>query len=178
MSRQLQLTAACQARLLDTPFPPFSSHLPPQSSSFGSTDGIRTQVSVGPEREGMVAPLPRDTLEYSYQICCSGPRPSVPMPQGTLKAHPALPWDREYRSPAAPPLGPLFLLLGFSHSSEVHESRFCFFGEDRHPRPHLAHTQISGCGFQLLFPRTRSAGPTPVQVKPQKSVILNHHTTW
>jgi len=30
----------------------------PQSFSFGSTDGIRTRVSVGPEREGIVAPLP------------------------------------------------------------------------------------------------------------------------
>ena len=103
MSRQqLQLTLACQARLLDTPFPPFSSHLPPQSSSFGSTDAIRTRVSVGPEREGMAAPLPWGTLECSCHTSCFGPRASVPMPQGTLPSHPALPQDPGVQIPGCP----------------------------------------------------------------------------
>lgn len=51
------------SQALDTPFPPSLSHLPfpsTQSCSFGSTDGIKTAVSVGPQGEGMVASVPKD----------------------------------------------------------------------------------------------------------------------
>lgn len=57
-----QLQLALRARMgfwtLPSRLSPPTPFLPPQSSNFGSTDGIRTRVSVGPEREGMVASLP------------------------------------------------------------------------------------------------------------------------
>lgn len=70
MSRQ-QLQLEPPARpgswTLPSRLSPPTPFFPPQSSSFGSTDGIRTRVSVGPEREGMVAPL-RWGLERSCQV--------------------------------------------------------------------------------------------------------------
>lgn len=70
MSRQqqLELPARPGSWTLPSRLSPPTPFFPLQSSSFGSTDGIRTRVSVGPEREGMVAPLPWGTLECSCQI--------------------------------------------------------------------------------------------------------------
>lgn len=174
--QQLQLTPACQAGLLDTPFLPFSSPIPPQFFSFGSTDGIRTQVSVGPERAGMVALLPSGHPGLRPPDIQLGSRASVPRPQGYTEV-PSCPFPGPGRTgpTAAPPQELSFPLSGFSHCSEMHES--CFFGEDRHPRLHTWHAHKSqDTAFSLsLPPRTRSAGSTLVPAKPQRSVISSRH---
>lgn len=127
---------ACQARLLDTPFPP-SPPTPScfQSSSFGSTDSIRTQVSVGPEREGMMTPPGHQGSRADPQakgLALGPPRPLLREETNSLGAPwsaaadssqvpslsphasgyteiPSCPLQRsqEYRSPATPPLGAL-----------------------------------------------------------------------
>lgn len=127
---------ACQARLLDTPFPP-SPPTPScfQSSSFGSTDSIRTQVSVGPEREGMMTPPGHQGSRADPQakgLALGPPGPLLREETNSLGAPwsaaadssqvlslsphasgyteiPSCPLQRsqEYRSPATPPLGAL-----------------------------------------------------------------------
>lgn len=179
MSRQqLQLTLACQARLLDTPFPPFSSHLPPQSSSFGSTDAIRTQVSVGPEREGMAALLPWGTLECSCHTSCFGSRASAPMPQGTLQSHPALPQDPGVQIPGCPtPRSFSSCSWAFPTPMKCMDPDPVSLEKTGIPHPTLGtHTNLRMWLSASFSPRTRSAGPTPVPVKPQESVILSYHT--
>lgn len=63
MSRQqLQLPPTSQVRpwTLPSRLPCPTSLFLPQSCSFGSTDGIRTAVSVGPQREGIMTSVPKE----------------------------------------------------------------------------------------------------------------------
>lgn len=74
----------------------------PQSFSFGSTDGIRTRVSVGPEREGMVAPLPLGHPGGQLPHILLWFLSPVSMPQGSLWSPPVLPQDPRVQIPSCP----------------------------------------------------------------------------
>ena len=104
MSRQqlqLELPARLGSWTLPSRLSPPTPFFPPQSSSFGSTDGIRTRVSVGPEREGWrprcpgVAGVqlpgsllvsepqslrPRSHCKSPHPVLSGGPRNSGPLP--------------------------------------------------------------------------------------------------
>lgn len=74
----------------------------PQSFSFGSTDGIRTRVSVGPAREGMVAPLPLGHPGGQLPHIVLWFLSPVSTPQGSLWSPPVLPQDPRVQIPSCP----------------------------------------------------------------------------
>lgn len=147
---------ACQAGLLDTPsrLSPPTPFFPPQSSSSGSTDGIRTRVSVGPAREGVAAPLP---LECSCRVSWLVPEPQSLCP-GDAETHPLggpRSTDPLHPTPRSSLVSPLPVK--------------CVHPEENAPGPTFGvHTRVSGRGFGLLsLLKARSTGPTPVPANPQ-----------
>lgn len=106
--QQLQLPPTSQVGLWTLPsrLPCPTSLFLPQSCSFGSTDGIKTAVSVGPQRDGIVASVPEEhaclphrsespACHFSQDAGVSGATPPLelfPIAQLSLPRYPNVSW--------------------------------------------------------------------------------------